>query len=78
MTDKWRCLSIFKVVRAQIKQGPVKLDNCTTKKYTCSDMKNCILRKKIEKIRKFIVEELKSVTIASAMHAGKETTEIEI
>ena len=54
----------------RIFQGPVELNKCMLKKNVCPNVKTCILRKKVVAIEKYVVSELKSVTIASLFKSG--------
>jgi Rrf2 family protein len=58
---------IFLVDLIEVFQGPFKLNECILKKRFCSDIRTCMLRKKIESIEKYVVSELNSVTIASLL-----------
>lgn len=48
-------------------QGPVKLNECIFKKNICPDLKTCSLKKKIDALEKYVVLELKSITLASLL-----------
>ncbi len=48
-------------------QGPVKLNECIFKKSICPDLKTCSLKKKIDALEKYVVLELKSITLASLL-----------
>ena len=52
----------------EIFQGPVKLNECFFKKNLCPNRRTCPLKRKIDKIEKYVVSELKSITIGS-LHA---------
>jgi len=52
----------------KIFQGPIKLNNCFIKKDLCTDIKNCILRKKIEEIEDYVYNKFKSITIESLLN----------
>ncbi len=56
---------IFLTELIAIFQGPIKLHECLIRKSTCPDVKECLLKEKIEKIRKYVVAELESITINS-------------
>lgn len=45
--------------------GPIKLNECLFRKMFCRDIKNCALKQKIEIIERYVVSQLKSITIAS-------------
>ncbi|MCM8782270.1 MAG: Rrf2 family transcriptional regulator, partial [Candidatus Omnitrophica bacterium] len=46
-------------------QGPFRLSECLFKRMPCPNIHKCSLRKKIKEIERYIVEELKHITIAS-------------
>jgi len=58
---------IFLLDLMQIFQGPLKLSECLLKKMQCPNIKSCPLRKKLNKIEDYVVEELKSINIASLL-----------
>jgi len=49
----------------KIFQGPIKLNECTFKKKVCPNVKDCLLKKKIDEIEKEVIAKLKAITIAS-------------
>ena len=51
----------------EIFQGKLSLNECLFKKDICPNLKRCILRKKILSIERYILRELKGVTIASLL-----------
>lgn len=51
----------------EIFQGPFCLNECFLKKMRCPHTKKCILRRKIERIEKYVARELSSITIASLL-----------
>src|SRR3989338_289414 len=51
-------------------QGEIKFNECLFKKMFCPDIKNCVLKKKIDDIEKYVVSQLKSITIASLSNNG--------
>jgi Rrf2 family protein len=51
----------------EIFQGPVKLNECIFKKIICPNKNICRLKKKIDAIERYVVSELKSITIASLL-----------
>lgn len=59
--------NIFLVDLIEIFQGPFKLNECTFKKRICPDITSCVLNKKINTIEKYVISELKSITIASLL-----------
>jgi len=44
-------------------QGALNLNECVFKKMLCPNMKKCPLKKKIDKIEKYVVSQLSSITI---------------
>ena len=50
--------------------GPIKLNECLFKKMFCPDIKNCGLKKKIDAMERYVVSQLKSITIASLSNNG--------
>ncbi|MCK4532915.1 Rrf2 family transcriptional regulator [bacterium] len=48
----------------KIFQGPLKLNECVFKKQVCPNIKTCKLKKKIDKIEKYVISELKGITLA--------------
>ncbi len=55
---------IFIMDLMNIFQGPFKLNECILKKKICPNIASCSLKKKIDRIEKNVISELKSVTIA--------------
>lgn len=51
-------------------QGEIKLNKCLFKKMFCPDIKNCVLKKKVDEIERYVVSQLKSITIASLSNNG--------
>ena len=49
----------------KIFQGPLKLNECTFKKKVCPNVKDCLLKKKIDEIEKEVSAKLKAITVAS-------------
>lgn len=58
---------IFLLDLIEIFQGPFKLNECFFKKVICSNTKTCILRKKMNAIERYVLSELKSISIASLL-----------
>lgn len=56
---------IFLIDLIKLFQGPVKLNECLLNKKICPDIKTCPLRKKLLNIEKFVMTELKSITLKS-------------
>ncbi len=48
----------------KIFQGSLKLNECVFKKQVCPNIKTCKLKKKIDKIEKYVISELKAITLA--------------
>lgn len=61
---------IFLFDLVQTLQGPVKFNECIFKKAFCPDVKSCALKKRIEAIEKYVVSQLRSITIASLCKNG--------
>jgi Rrf2 family protein len=51
-------------------QGEFQLNECLFRKKLCPQVKTCFLRKKIVSIEKFVIAQLKSVTLASLLRKG--------
>lgn len=51
----------------KIFQGPLSINECLFKKMRCPNIKACALKKKIDGIQMYVMEELKSITIASLL-----------
>jgi len=51
----------------KIFQGPIKLNECTFKKNVCPNVKNCLLKKKIDEIEKEVILKLKAITLESLL-----------
>ena len=56
---------IFLVKLVEIFQGPLRLNECTLKKVICPNRKKCPLKKKIDRIEKYMLSELGTITISS-------------
>ena len=56
---------IFLVDLIEIFQGALKINECIFKKRICPNVKTCVLKKKIDRIERYVVSELESITIAS-------------
>ncbi|MDD4910554.1 MAG: Rrf2 family transcriptional regulator [Candidatus Omnitrophica bacterium] len=61
---------IFITDLINIFQGPFKLNECTLKKHICPNTKECVLKKKIDAIGRYVASELRSITIASLVKEG--------
>ncbi len=51
----------------EVFQGPLRLNECFFKKMACPNTKTCALRKKINTIERYVIKELKSITLASLL-----------
>ena len=58
---------LFLVNLMEIFQGPLNLNECFFKKRVCPNTDTCALRRKITHIEKYVIKELKSITIASLL-----------
>lgn len=58
---------IFLVELIEIFQGPLKLNECFFKKMDCPNTKTCRLRKKITDIERYVIRQLKSISIESLL-----------
>lgn len=58
---------IFLVDLMEIFQGPLKLNDCLFSKDICPDVFTCRLRKKINSLQRYVVKELKTITIGSLL-----------
>ncbi len=61
---------IFLVDLMEIFQGPVTLNECLFKKIPCPAIKTCALKKRIDKIQKYVFSELGGITLASLLKKG--------
>jgi len=48
-------------------QGPFKLNECILRKRLCPNVRKCPLNKKIKNMEKNIIQELRSITVASLL-----------
>lgn len=55
--------NIFLTELINLFQGPINLEDCLIKNSICPDTKFCLLKVKIDKIKKYAVTELESITI---------------
>jgi len=46
-------------------QGPFKLNECFFRKEICPNRRSCFLKKKIDRIERYVLSELKAITIGS-------------
>ena len=51
----------------KIFQGPLRLNECTFKKMVCPNVKDCLLKKKIDEIEKEVILRLKAITFESLL-----------
>ena len=51
----------------EIFQGRIKLNECTFKKMVCPNIKTCKLKKRIDKIQKYVIGELKTIKISDLL-----------
>ena len=58
---------IFLTDLIEIFQGPFKLNECLFKKKICPYIKRCMLSKKIDSIEKYVIAELRSITIGDLL-----------
>jgi len=58
---------IFLIDLLNILQGPFKLNECLFKKRICPDRNFCALKKRLDVIERYVVSELKTITIASLL-----------
>lgn len=61
---------IFLVDLIKIFQGPLKINECIFKNSICPNRDICKLNKKIDNIERYVINKLKSVTIASLAKRG--------
>jgi len=61
LTRKPRQLFISDLIK--IFQGPFKLNECYLKKRPCPHKKECVLKKKIDSIEKYVISQLNSITL---------------
>lgn len=53
----------------EVFQGSFKLNECFFKKKICPEKNNCALKKKIDAIEKYVISELKAITLADLLKA---------
>lgn len=58
---------IFLADLIEIFQGSLKLNECIFKKRICPDIKICKLKKRIDAIQKYVISELRDITLASLL-----------
>lgn len=58
----------IKVIRLmEVFQGKIELVKCVFRKAFCHNRRNCVLRKRLKRIEKNVIEELKDITIGSLL-----------
>ncbi len=55
---------IFIIDLIKIFQGPFKLNECFFKKHICPNTRSCGLKRRIDRIEKYVIKELGSINIA--------------
>ncbi len=58
---------IFLIDLIEIFQGSLRLSECLLGRMICPDRSACVLKKKIDAIERYVISELKSITIASLL-----------
>jgi Rrf2 family protein len=58
---------IFLVDLIEIFQGPLQLNECFFKKMACPNTRSCTLKKKVDRIEKYVINQLKSINLASLL-----------
>lgn len=58
---------IFLVDLMEIFQGPVRLNECSFKKKNCPDINRCALNRKICGIEKYVISQLKNISLESLL-----------
>jgi len=58
---------IFLADLIEIFQGPLSLNECFFKKMSCPNKDTCALKRKIDSIERYVVKELKAITIDSLL-----------
>ena len=51
----------------EIFQGKIELNQCIFKKRFCPNIKTCKLKKRLDSIQKYVISELKNITLASLL-----------
>ena len=60
--DRIRLLDLIEVF-----QGRFRLNECAFKKRICPNIKSCELKKRIDRIQKYVISELKDITLLSLL-----------
>lgn len=55
---------IFLLDLIKIFQGPIKINECLFKKMPCPNIKVCRLKKRVDRIQRYVVSELKGISLA--------------
>lgn len=58
---------IFVIDLINIFQGPFKINNCILKANVCPEVRDCVLKKRIDNIERYIIRELRSITIKTLL-----------
>ncbi len=58
---------IFLLDLIKIFQGPLKINECIFKKAPCPNIRTCKLKKRLDKIQKDVIAELKNITLATLL-----------
>ena len=58
---------IFLIDLIEIFQGSLRLSECLLGRMICPDRNVCVLKKKIDAIERYVISELKSITITSLL-----------
>jgi len=58
---------IFLADLIEIFQGSLKLNECIFKKRICPDIRTCKLKKRIDTLQKYVISELRDITLASLL-----------
>lgn len=53
-------------------QGSLKLNECLFKKHICHNINNCPLKKKIDKLEKYMISQLQSISIGSLLEENEQ------
>jgi len=54
----------------KIFQGPFKLNQCFFKKEICPNTKKCVVKQKLDRIERYVLRELKTISIVSLLRKG--------
>jgi len=61
----------------EVFQGPIKVNECMFKKELCPDRAKCALKQKIDKIEKYVISELGSITIDDLVDRRRSTDAVD-